>query len=513
MSSSTGGGEIPSADQSMSSVESTSTAPPASPPPLSSPSSESFSKTPGIAPQNPFEQTTTPAETNTTEILPEDSIAITMQNSSASALSPPVSPARNDAPQSPIHHKSPGAVIVDRSSAPSTPVLVETLPRLPQSAPAVSSSTGSPVFPSLQPPAIASEQRLRHDAAAPSFRPHQPLFDDDENTEPSSAANTADHTSGRDPKEDKSTSNSFARFVQYTKRRMQSREGEDEEDDFLDGAVICGYLQKLGRNGKWQTRWFETDGECLSYYKSKKRTKLLATLDLEKVGTIGVDDTDPKGCSFAIQVLGRLYHLRAESRASCKDWVISLNRVKEARMQQGNVKLVDPAFQQPVDLLDAGASDLVAPRIVVVANRERTRAVDESHEWDRLMVPETCSQDPADSAMGSSLPDNTKRRSTIGTVVLARWSKRKTSLSRLSAKLARWARSVRKYGCMHADSVQLDPNVHPPGHDDRLKTGRHQTSLSAPLQTTKEPPLVVNKPEPLRRECSEISEEGARYLS
>jgi hypothetical protein len=48
-------------------------------------------------------------------------------------------------------------------------------------------------------------------------------------------------------------------------------------------AVIQGYLYKLGRNGKWQTRWFETDGACLTYYKKSTRTKLLATLDLEKV--------------------------------------------------------------------------------------------------------------------------------------------------------------------------------------------------------------------------------------
>lgn len=57
---------------------------------------------------------------------------------------------------------------------------------------------------------------------------------------------------------------------------------EDEEGEPVD-ALIYGHLQKLGRNGKWQTRWFETDGQCLSYYKTSKRSKLLATLDLEKV--------------------------------------------------------------------------------------------------------------------------------------------------------------------------------------------------------------------------------------
>lgn len=47
--------------------------------------------------------------------------------------------------------------------------------------------------------------------------------------------------------------------------------------------LIYGYLHKLGRNGHWQKRFFETNGERLTYYKSVKRTKVLATLDLCKV--------------------------------------------------------------------------------------------------------------------------------------------------------------------------------------------------------------------------------------
>jgi hypothetical protein len=70
-------------------------------------------------------------------------------------------------------------------------------------------------------------------------------------------------------------------------RRRNSGEmedpAEDDEEGGLADSIIYGRLQKLGRNGKWQNRWFESDGECLSYYKSDKRTKPLATLDLEKV--------------------------------------------------------------------------------------------------------------------------------------------------------------------------------------------------------------------------------------
>jgi hypothetical protein len=30
---------------------------------------------------------------------------------------------------------------------------------------------------------------------------------------------------------------------------------------------MCGYLHKEARNGKWQKRWFETNGPYLTYYK------------------------------------------------------------------------------------------------------------------------------------------------------------------------------------------------------------------------------------------------------
>lgn len=308
---------------------------------------------------------------------------------------------------------------------------------------------------------------------------YQPNFDDDEKTEPSSAANTFDQT--QPPRQigtaqgltqqSESVTESIVRFIQDARRRIGSKDYRKDSDgeNLLDGALISGYLQKYGRNGKWQTRWFETDGECLSYYKSGKRTKLLATLDLEKVGTIQIDPEDPREMSFTIQVLGRLYHLRAESRGTCKDWVITLNRVKEARLQQGNVKLLN----RTVDFFRDPDGD-ATPRVVVVANRQRTRAVDEDEQWDQLYkAPE----DPTDPIYMEQ-----KRLSALGTAAAARWSKRHSTLRRLGSKLAQWARSVKKYGCQNVDTenIALDHHVHPPGHDDqsRLPTKSVVTTYS-----------------------------------
>jgi len=279
-------------------------------------------------------------------------------------------------------------------------------------------------------------------------------------------------------------------------------EGDEDEDGDItssSGALIYGYLLKRGRNGKWQRRFFETDGECLSYYKNRHRAKLLAQLDLCKVGEIAIDEEDQKGCTFNIQVANRPYALRAENSGTCKDWVITLNRVKEARMHIGGFELVE-AFKAPPDLLDhseqmkgieddddefAGAT----ARVVLRANRQRTRAVvDENVKtWDQLV--QVSDGAPPDLISGSPMASR-KQVSISGALslteeeqeeeerqrimaqhlppqVMARWEKRRSIMYSMGRKIVRWARRVRELRCSADESdVHLDPRVHPPGHDD-----------------------------------------------
>eukprot|EP00548_Thalassiothrix_antarctica_P009555 CAMPEP_0194159288 /NCGR_PEP_ID=MMETSP0152-20130528/77745_1 /TAXON_ID=1049557 /ORGANISM="Thalassiothrix antarctica, Strain L6-D1" /LENGTH=669 /DNA_ID=CAMNT_0038868837 /DNA_START=505 /DNA_END=2516 /DNA_ORIENTATION=- len=174
-----------------------------------------------------------------------------------------------------------------------------------------------------------------------------------------------------------------------------------EEDKIFENAkgfrpIIYSYLRKLGRNGKWQRRFFECDGASLTYYKTEKRKKHLATLDLAKVGSIAISAEDESGCTFHIQVADRPYSLKAESESVCVDWVITLNRIKEARMQIGRVKLVTPKL--PALLLAPSTDEkeenyklneendvCAAPRMILEANRPRTRGVDKS-QWQEIMA-------------------------------------------------------------------------------------------------------------------------------
>jgi hypothetical protein len=182
-----------------------------------------------------------------------------------------------------------------------------------------------------------------------------------------------------------------------------------------------------------------------------------------------------------------MYHLRSDNRATCKDWVITLNRVKEARLQQGNVKLLN----RTVDFFH-DSEENVTPRVVVVANRQRTRAVDEDGQWNQLY------QTPDDPENPLYLEQ--KRLSAIGTAAVARWSKRRSILQRLGSKLARWAKSVKKYGCQDVDTddIALDRHVHPPGHDDqnRLSTGklggdRYASNYQSKVSGSQMPPQSI----------------------
>ena len=52
--------------------------------------------------------------------------------------------------------------------------------------------------------------------------------------------------------------------------RMSEMDVSISAPDFVhldEEAVLSGYLHKQTRDGRWQRRWFETNGVYLTYYK------------------------------------------------------------------------------------------------------------------------------------------------------------------------------------------------------------------------------------------------------
>jgi hypothetical protein len=101
-----------------------------------------------------------------------------------------------------------------------------------------------------------------------------------------------------------------------------------------DESKLSGYLYKMTRDGRWQRRWFETNGIFLTYYKSRSREKLLAALSLLQVGEIKQlppsDDPERKEGLFTIQLNSRVYTLRGKSEEEAAEWVKTLLQIKES---------------------------------------------------------------------------------------------------------------------------------------------------------------------------------------
>lgn len=76
-----------------------------------------------------------------------------------------------------------------------------------------------------------------------------------------------------------------------------SRNNSNDMTTSVSASSISGYLYKQTRDGRWQRRWFETNGTFLTYYKSRKMERLLAALSLPQVGSITElsNDKDSEG--------------------------------------------------------------------------------------------------------------------------------------------------------------------------------------------------------------------------
>lgn len=173
-----------------------------------------------------------------------------------------------------------------------------------------------------------------------------------------------------------------------------------------------------------------------------------------QVGEIAIDRTDPDACTFTIQVSNRPYYLRAEDKTQCNDWVITLNRAREARMNVGNIQLVKPKLDDP-HRSQAG-SDEYAPCIVISALRPRTHGSDlppdlltchteeEQQQievmgnWDHFQTQSI------DAAAKSSPKAPLAASSPVASQPMAKWQKKHSTMHQLSLRFLKWARSITK---------------------------------------------------------------------
>jgi len=287
---------------------------------------------------------------------------------------------------------------------------------------------------------------------------------------------------------------SLAKIFTPIKPEGNEKEGRDDDDgdmgEYRKDSLISGYLYKQTRQGNWQRRFFETNGKCLMYYKSRKKTKKLAELNLSKVGSIEIDATEPTGSTFIIQVKNRPYFLRADNKEYAEDWVIQLNRVREARFQIGGMSVANE-----VELL-------------LVANRERSHGV--RGEADATRIFETVDMSPVYdglttphhvSGSGPIRVEYKIRSSQVGADICEEseiyndWKKKGGRMRLLRYKLLLWARKVTFNNICFTDkneviepSTSQDPRrPSPPGYaSDADNTSAAASDLTATSQSHRE---------------------------
>jgi hypothetical protein len=123
-----------------------------------------------------------------------------------------------------------------------------------------------------------------------------------------------------------------------------SRNNSNDMTTSVSASSISGYLYKQTRDGRWQRRWFETNGTFLTYYKSRKMERLLAALSLPQVGGITKlpNDKDPEGKEglFALELNTRVYYLRAKTDKEAEYWVTTLSRLRDEGLSNETVQAV-----------------------------------------------------------------------------------------------------------------------------------------------------------------------------
>ncbi len=128
----------------------------------------------------------------------------------------------------------------------------------------------------------------------------------------------------------------------------------------IDESAVSGYLYKKTRDGRWQKRWFETNGVYLTYYKSKKMEKLLAALSLPQVGEIKIipPEQDPERLEglFTIELNTRIYTLRAKSASEAQSWVTMLTKLRQEGIKAASTPQSPMAASATINVVDHGRS-------------------------------------------------------------------------------------------------------------------------------------------------------------
>jgi hypothetical protein len=171
---------------------------------------------------------------------------------------------------------------------------------------------------------------------------------------------------------------------------------ENGLDSSIDSSGYSGYLYKMTRDGRWQRRWFETNGVFLTYYKSRKREKLLAALSLPQVGQIDLKQYGPheekKPGTFTMELQSRVYTLRARNDEEAMLWIKVLRKLKASKPEDVATTLSPMSMAMGDDFRDSTVFDPRGSALSVSSLSSASLSISSNAEgtWEKQSKSSRC---------------------------------------------------------------------------------------------------------------------------
>ena len=143
-----------------------------------------------------------------------------------------------------------------------------------------------------------------------------------------------------------------------------------------------GYLAKRGRqNPKLKRYWFTLKGDVLSYYTSPSDLYFPSgNIDLQYGISASLSEPKEKAkqdTTFYVVTNLRTYHFKADSHASAKEWVKTLQKVIFRSHNDGDSVKISLPIENVIDIEESPVIDFAETLKIRVIDSDETYAIDE----------------------------------------------------------------------------------------------------------------------------------------
>ncbi|KAI4204739.1 MAG: hypothetical protein LQ346_001563 [Caloplaca aetnensis] len=143
-----------------------------------------------------------------------------------------------------------------------------------------------------------------------------------------------------------------------------------------------GYLAKRGKqNPKFNRYWFTLKGDVLSYFTNPSDLYFPSgNIDLTYGISASLAENKEKGketCNFSVVTNQRLYHFKADSPTSAKEWVKTLQKVIFRSRNAGDSVKISLPIENIIDIEESPVIDFAKTLKIRVVDSDETYAIDE----------------------------------------------------------------------------------------------------------------------------------------